>query len=74
MLRQLTSLNASMGTEFENKTENDMNCGDYLQKAPFDLPLKTNVNDLPVCSPRVLKSEAENQKLADLQEGLFCSH
>ena len=68
------TLNASMGTEFENKTENDMNCGGYLQKAPFDLPLKSSVNDLPVCSPRVLKSEAENQKLADLQKGLFCSH
>ena len=51
-----------------------MNFGGYLQKAPFDLPLKTGVNYLPVCSPRVLKLEAENQKLADLQEGLFCSH
>ena len=68
------TLYASMGTEFENKTENDMNCGGYLQKAPFDLPLKSSVNDVPVCSPRVLKSEAENQKLADLQKGLFCSH
>ena len=64
-----------MGTEFKNKTKKDINCFGYLQKTPFDLPLKTSFNDLPVCNAtEFLKLKVENQKLPDLQKDLFCSY